>query len=441
VAFAEAPRVAAGYVSEDYLYGATTQDLMESVPALAWPDSVRTYNAMRFDPQIQGVLSAYSLPLQSADYLLNPKGCRDEVVELCAGAYGMQILGDNDGPGPFVRRGVQWADHLRLALLMLPFGHMPFAFSGDIEGTPRRYRLKVLSERMPQTITKIEVTRQGELSDVWQFGEKDPMKANALLWYVHNREGANWVGQSMLRSAYAPWLIKHEMWRVLATSSRRFGMGIPAVEAPPGGTDAQVQEAARLAAAMRVGDTAGMGLPSGFIAKIVGMTGSVPDTLAFVRYLDQQIAQSVLASVLTLDATPNGSRALGDTLVGLLKMSWLATAREIIYPANNLLAKLVDWNFGENEPVPSIQVTNLNRPEITAEAVKALMDAGAVKYDPNLEAAIRENYQLPERDETYVPPAPPQIGPAPTDPPEGEPAGVGKTTTTTTAPATEPAGA
>jgi hypothetical protein len=440
VAFADAPRIPGGYVSETNLYGTSAQDLMESVPALAWPESIRTYHAMRFDPQIAGVLSAYQLPLLSADWVLNPKGVPDEVAELCAGALGLPILGDNDGPGPFVRRGVQWHDHLRLALLMLIYGHMPFAYAGDIVGTPPRYRLTTLSERMPATITRLDVNDDGTLKSITQFGEKTDIKAEQLVWYAHQREGANWAGTSMLRAAYPAWLIKHEMWRVLATSSRRFGMGVPTVEAPPGATPAQVTEAARLAASMRVGDQAGIGLPAGFAAKLVGLTGGTPDTLGLVRYLDQQIAQSVLASVLNLDASPNGSRALGETLVGLLKMSWQATAREVIYPANLLLSRLVDWNFGEDIPVPSILCQNLNRPEATAESLKALMDAGAVTYDPTLENAAREQYQLPPRDEDYEPPAPPMppappagLDAAPTTAPPGQ-------TGRQPAPAAEPAG-
>lgn len=438
--FSGAPRVPSGYMSDStFPYANSMTDLMESVPALAWPESVRTYHAMRFDTQITGVLDAYFLPMLEASWVINPKGCRDEVVELCAGAYGMDILGDNDGPGPFVRRGIQWHNHLRLALLSLVYGHMPFAFAGEIVGTPPRYRLNVLDERLPSTITNINVNEDGSLKEIYQFGSKRPIPANQLLWYAHRREGANWTGQSMLRAAYPAWLIKHEMWRVMATSSRRFGMGVPAVEAPPGATEGQILEAQRLASAMRVGDQSGVGLPSGFTAKVIGMTGSVPDTLGWIRYLDQQIAQSVLASVLNLDASPNGSRALGDTMMGLLKKSWGATAREIIYPANQLLAKIVDWNFGEDEPVPSILCTDLGRDEATAESIKLLLDAGAVKYDPTLEAAVREAHNLPPRDEDYQPPVPPALAQnagldtGGNQPPTGTPAGQGA------APSTVPA--
>lgn len=450
---ADGPRAASGYVADTALYGDVITDLTESIPALAWPESVRTYNAMRNDPQIEAILSAYSLPLRSATWCFDPAGCRDEVVQMCADAYGLPILGDDEsGSGPFRRRGVLWDEHLDTALDMLIYGHMPFAIGGEVTGQPLRWKLTELSERLPSTITRIDVNPDGTLKEVLQFGSKQPIPASNLLWYAHRRRGGNWTGRSMLRSAYAPWLLKHEMWRVIATGSRRFGTGIPAVSAPAGATDAQHELAARLASAMRVGDQSGIGLPQGYTAQIIGMTGSFPDTLGFVRYLDQQMAQSVLASVLNLDASPNGSRALGDVLVRLLRQSWAATAKEIAIPANRLAANMVDWNYGEDEAVPRLIVRDLDRPDPTAEAIKQLMDAGAIKYDPNLEAAARDMYQLPQADPDYEAPIPPALVPnAATDPnaveddqaPDGGPAGQAapKNTTGTTTPVAEPAGA
>lgn len=417
----DAPRTSLGYVSDHNAYGAAMADMLENVSDLVWPASVTTYARMRNDPQIAATLNAITWPMRSGTWCVNPKGCKDEVVELVADGFGLPIMGNNDGPGPARRRGVDWDEHLRMALLMLVFGHMPFAERYEIKD--RRANLVELSERMPQTIAEIRTNDDGSLSEIIQTGEKKPIPASALTWYVHEREGAVWQGRSLLRTAYGPWLIKHEMWRVLATGSRRFGTGTPVVEAPPGATPAQVVEAARLSQSIRVGDQGGAGLPNGFKLTLAGITGGVPDTLEFVRYLDAQIAQAVLASVLNLDASPNGSRALGETLVGLLEMGWQTLATEVTTPATKTAVKIVDYNFGEDEPVPRIMATDINRPEATAEAIKAMMDCGALKYDPSLETFLRTRYKLPERDETYqppVPPPPPGQEPPPVDP-EGEP--------------------
>lgn len=430
MAISDAPRTLAGSMT-DGMYGTLALDLYEQVPALTYPLSIQTYGKMRHDPQIAAVLGAYTLPLRSATWAVNPRGCRDEVVQLCADAWGLPIAGNNDGPGPARRRGVMWDDHLRLALLMLPFGHSPFAMRFDVTGTPLRAKLAELSERLPQTISDIVINDDGSLKGIYQSGYSQNGKpqlipAEVLLWYAHEREGAAWQGRSMIRESYGPWLLKHEMWRVMAQSSRRFGMGVPTVTAPAGSTPADVTRAGEVAAGYRAGDQSGIGLPDGFKFDLAGLSGSVPDTIGFVRYLDAQIAQSVLASVLNLDSSANGSRALGETMIGLLQMSWTAVAREVTGPATKLNVQMVDYNWGEDEPAPAIICTDISRPEVTSEAIAALVACGAITPEITMENDLRVRYQLPVIEER---PAPIQVTPPAADPttaPETAPGVPGK---------------
>lgn len=419
---ADGPRVAAGYMSDSVVYGSALQDALETVADLSWPASVTTYHKMRRDPQIASTLHAYTRPLASATWAVDGDGCRAEVVEYAADAFGLPILGrDKRVQKGFRRRGVIWDEHLRLALLALVYGHMPFAFAGEVRDG--RWRLTEIAERLPSTISEINISDAGALKSIVQFGSKTEIPGTSLLWYTHEREGSNWVGTSMLREAYGPWLLKHEMWRVLATSSRRFGMGVPTVTAPPGATGAEVEQAARLAESMRVGDQSGVGLPDGFRPGLMGLSGSVPDTLAFVRYLDEQISQAVLASVLDLDSSPNGSRALGDVLVGLLRKGWEAAAREISIPASQLIGRMVDWNWGEEEPSPALVCTDLTNEDATYEAITALLGAGAISADPALEAALRKRFRLPQVDPEFEKKPASAYGlPAPGDPDAPAPA-------------------
>jgi hypothetical protein len=416
----DAPRTTSGYMSDYLGYGATFADATETVPDLMWPASISTYSKMRTDPQLTAILNAYTLPIRAGTWAVDPAGCRDEVVALVADDLGLPILGAADKPGPARRRGVKWDQHLRLALLMLVWGHMPFAQRYEIRGG--KARLAELAERMPSTITEIDTADDGTLKGVVQFGGDTMIKASNLVWYAREREGSAWQGRSMLRPAYGAWLLKHDAWRVLATSSRRFGAGTPVVHPPPGATPAQVAEAGRLAQSLRVGDQGGVGLPPGWSLELAGISGGVPDTLAFVRYLDAQMAQSVLATVLNLDSSANGSRALGDTLVGLLEMSWMATAKEIADPATGLSVQIVDYNFGDDEPAPRVVATDINRPEVTGEAIAQLVSTGAILPDPELDGWLRTRYQIPARDPET--PAQPAANPDPARP-VPVPAGVG----------------
>lgn len=418
--FSGAPRTAAGTLGVSY--DSLALDLYEQIPALTFPLSMQTYSRMRTDPQIAAILKAYSYPMRSANYVVSPTGCRDEVVSFIADAWGLPIQGDNDGPGPARRRGVQWDEHLRIALLMLPFGFSPFAKWYDIGGSPLRARLGGLEERLPQTITDIVVDDRGKMTGVHQLGSQDVIPVKDLLWYSHEREGSAYHGRSLLREAYAPWLLKHEMWRVIAQSGRRFGMGVPTVTAPAGSPPADVTAAADIASRYRAGDQAGIGLPSGFKFDLTGLSGSVPDTLGFVNYLDAQIAASVLAEILNLDTASNGNRALGDTVIGLLQMSWAATAKEITGPATDLNIEIVDLNWGEDEPAPRILCTDINRPEITSEALAELAKAGVLTTDLSMENDVRVRYSLPTIQERPAAPAAPEPTPAPVPAPDPVPA-------------------
>lgn len=392
----------------DLIWGNQGQGLMsdwlETTADLIWPLTVRTYGRMRRDPQLTAVLAAYTLPILRANWRIDGAGCRDEVVQMVADDLGLPILGIDAEPGPARRRGIAWADHLRLALLSLTYGHMPFERRYEIRNN--QARLINLGERLPHTITDIAVNNDGTLRSIRQepTGTID-IPARRLAWYVHDREGANWAGTSVLRPAYGPWLLKHEMWRVHATSIRRFGMGVPNVKAPAGATPGQVLEASRLAAAMRVGDQSGVGLPNGFELAITGMQGSVPDAMAFIRYLDQQQSTMALAGLIDLGNTTNGSRALGDTFLDLFLLSLQAVADDIASTATSghpgmpgIVTDIVDLNWGEDEPAPRIVCADVGENhELNAEAISKLIASGALTADADLEAYLRGTYRLPAR--------------------------------------------
>ncbi|MCA1570778.1 MAG: DUF935 domain-containing protein [Chloroflexi bacterium] len=409
-----APTSAIGYISGADGFNGLLADFLEDVPALRWPDSVAVYEKMRRDPQITAVLAALTLPVRRATWAVDPNGAADRVTMAVAEDVGLPILGAQDDPPPTRRRGVKWPTHLRLALLKLVFGHMPFERRYDIRDG--QARLVALSERMPATIASIEVNRDGSLKQIEQYPltveKATPIPAARLAWYANDQEGAHWQGRSLLRSAYGPWLFKHEMQRVLATSSRRFGMGIPTVTAPPGATPAQIMEAQRLASAARGGEQGGAGLPSGFTYALQGMTGSTPDTLGFIKYLDGQIAKAPLAQFLELGSTDTGARALGESFVDFFTLALQTLAETLADEATDyVVLDLVNLNWGEDEPAPRIVCADVGtQNQATADALAMLLNAGALSPDPELESYVRKEWSLPQR---LTPAAPP---PAPGPP-------------------------
>lgn len=400
----------------DLSWGTWGQGLLtewfETAGDLIWPQSVVTYGRMRHDPQIKAVLSAYKLPILRATWALDPDGCRDEVVSHVSDDLGVGIMGDDSGPGPARRRGVIWHRHLKEALNFLVFGHMPFERRYEITGTgPGSAHLANLGARMPWTIAQMHIDDHGILDYIEQTTQRDPIPGDRLAWYVNEQEGSNWAGMSMLRPAFGAWLLKHETWRVHATSIRRFGMGVPTVEAPPGATQQQVIQAQQLASSMRAGDSAGMGIPQGFKASLMGMTGSVPDALAFIKYLDGAMAKMVLAGLIELGNTDHGSRALGETFMDLFQLSLQSVADEVATTATSgypglpgIITDLVDQNWGEDEPAPRLVCTDVGENyDVTAQSLQQLTVSGAMSPDPALDEWVRRTWRLPKRTNDWTP--------------------------------------
>ncbi len=403
--------------------GGILTEWAESVPDLMWPESIRTYGRMRRDPKLTAVLHAFYLPILRSTWVVDPEGVTNsKAVDLVAGDLGLGILGEKKPP-PFTGpQGFHFYDHVRLALLSLVFGHFPFEkWFNQSKGLTH---LAGLEERQPHTIAIIDLEDSGYIREVTQNTQMVPLPAQRLLWYCREREGANWSGVSILRACYTPWILKHETLRVHATSLRRFGMGVPTVNAPPGATPSQITEAGQLAAGFRAGDQAGVGLPAGFTFNLTGITGTVPDAVAFLGYLDQQMVGSALAQMLELGmGGRGGARALGETFLDFFLLALQAAADALGNTCTygdpgmaGVSRALVDYNFGPDEPCPKIISADVgDRHEVTALALQQLLASGAISPDENLEAYVRDVWNLPDR--AVIPLAPGMPGAPGTLPP------------------------
>jgi uncharacterized protein DUF935 len=428
-----APLSVKGYVDPFQVgsrWGSLYGDILEHIPDLMFPNSVQVYARMRRDPQVSAILQGWTLQLRRAQWQLDPSGCRDEVVRRVADDMGLGVVGD-DKPGAARLRGVSWGEHLRAALGMLPFGFSAFEMQAD--ASTGVARLEGLLERPQWTIPHIHVDGKtgallGATQDRAAVTDSPQISADRLVWYAHEREGANWAGTSLLRSCYASWLIKEEMRRIHGISNKRWGAGVPVMEALPGTnpSPAAMTEAMQMAAAARAGETAGAASPPGFVLKLIGLSGSVPDTLGFIRWLDQQMSRTALMGFLDLGDTSNGSRALGEAFVDSLMLALEAAAEHVADVATRqIAARLVDWNYGDSEPVPRVRVSGIgSRREITAESLQMLLSSGALAADPGLEAWVRREYRLPEREDADEQPVkvPGSDLPKPSEPPADPPA-------------------
>lgn len=389
----------------------------EESPDLQWPHNIAVYDRMRRqDSQIRSVIRAVVMPILRSPWAIDPTGSPDHVAEFVARNLGLPIRGQEDQPLTLLRRRgrFSWPTHLRHALLMLVHGHSYFETVHRFDERAGLWGLRKLAWRPPRTISKIEVAADGGLVAIEQqaspYGSRVArIGVRDLVAYVHEREGGDWLGQSLLRSAYKPWLLKDRALMSQSISNDRNGSGLPVyygAPVPDGYSQEKGEQFQRdqlatgldLARRIRSGDTAGASAPHGAKIALQGVEGTLPNIDPEIRYHDEQIARAVLAHFLNL-GTETGSWALGKTFADFFTMSLQAVADDVADVTNlHVIEDLVDVNFGEDVPAPRVVCREIGS-DLAVKELVDLIKCGAVRVDNRLESYIRDGLGLPGADE------------------------------------------
>lgn len=391
-------------------------DVHEDTPELQWPANIASFDKMRRqDAQVIQTLRAVMLPIRRTQWRIDPNGADEAIVEHVANDLGLPIQGRPGRTVTRTRNRFDWNQHLRLALLSLVFGHSYFEQVYEI--VDGRAHLAKLGWRPPRTIRSIDVARDGGLIAIHQDGilgtaNDITIPVDRLVAYVNEREGGNWLGQSLLRPAYKFWLLKDLLLRVQAQSVDRNGMGVPVYESAEvdptvQGDDRtareqrQIDEGQMVASGVRSGDDSGVSLPHGAKLSLLGVEGTLPDANTPIRYYDEQIARAVLANFLTLGGdNSTGSYALGDTFQDFFTLSLQTVALDIANTTTqHVVEDLVDLNYGPDVPAPRVVFDEIgSKHPVTAQAIYQLVQVGALRMDDPLEEYLRTTYGLPPID-------------------------------------------
>ena len=394
---------------------------------LQFPQSIPIYDALRSqDGHVGSVLNAILLPITSANWDLKTDGVRQEVVDLVRNELGLPAPGE--ALNRRRRHGISWVEHItQAAETTLWAGFCPFeqvysvapAAEHENYGLEDVVHLRKVAQRLPRTITKIEVASDGGLKAIHQtspLSVLDDVKipVERLLFYVNRREGSDWSGRSMLRQAYKHWLIKDVLLRLDAQAAERNSMGIPVVYYTSEDQKAAAEEAVRN---FRAGANAGMVLPLTCKLEVVGTSGSTLNLVDRIQYHDREISGSALAMFLDLGHDGGlGSGNIGEVHLGVFMASVQSFANQLAETATeHLVRDLVEHNFGPEEPYPSLTPGDLTANQgISISSLKELVDAGIIVPDAVLEEYIRTKNGLPSADLETARTAPaPTPAPAP----------------------------
>ncbi|WP_256991802.1 MULTISPECIES: DUF935 domain-containing protein [unclassified Rhodococcus (in: high G+C Gram-positive bacteria)] len=399
-----------GYANANgHMTGGSYWDVeVEETPELRWPLASRVYEQMkRQDAQIKSVLRAVSLPVMRTGWRLDPNGSDPEVYEHVSQDLGLPIHGMEPKPRGRTKGRFSWQEHLQNALLSIQYGHMFFEQEYAVDETTGLLRLRKLGPRMPRTISAINVARDGGLVSIEQYDADKPIPVTQLVAYVYEKEGADWLGNSLLRPAYKNWLLKDRLLRVQAQTIERNGMGVPVYEAGERDEQAQLDKGEDIARSYRSGDASGAALPWKARLRLLGVEGNLPDAQPAINYHDAQIGRAVLAHFLNL-GDKTGSWALGSTFADFFVMSLQTLADALCETANqHIVEDLVDLNWGPEVAAPRIVFDEIgSRHDAVAPALKMLVDGGLLDPDEAIKAAVRQAYGLPLGSGSPATPAP-----------------------------------
>lgn len=350
---------------------------------------VDVYNQMRLgDATVRATLLVIKLPILSARWWVEPasQARKDrqvaEFVEDC-------IFNDMSRT---------WQETLQENLLYLDFGRMPFEIVWKFrdDGT---IGIDKLASRWPSTIYSWQMSNgKAGITQQTASGRYDiPMEK--LIIFVNQKEGNNWEGVSILRSAYKHWFMKDKMYLIDAMAMERHGLGVPYAKKPTGTRDGEEDDMEEMLRNLRVNEKGYIIFPDGWEVGFLDMkSATVKNPIQMIQHHDRQISKNILAQFLELGSGSTGSFALNESQSKLFILSLEAVAAYVRDNWNKyVIKKLVDYNFIVDD-YPELQFEKIGNVDVNmlTTAYQRCVQIGAIRPQEEDERYLRDIMDLPE---------------------------------------------
>lgn len=378
---------------------------------LIGPLGQQTFDTMyRTDPDIHRLVLMVASPVQAASWTLEPYGgddATDQDREIADTIW--WALNNYMSPN--------FTQHLSEALpIMIRGGFAPFEqIWATTEHKGKTLTLpKSLQVRLPRSIWRWWQDDFGQLTHIGQLLPNKPdviIPASELVYYRLGGEGDNWMGTSMLRSAYKPWMIKDKLERIDAVGQERKAVGVPICYPPQNADNATRSQVESILANMHLSEVAylmapgpkqglpGMSPGEGWLFDVIKFDSSSGESIqASLTYHQLAIAGSVLGDFMQLGHHQVGARATADVQEDPFLTAVDAFAQIGPLPPLNALVDRItklNWPTAEGSPTFTINLTDAASLSEIAAYVQLLISAGAMNADPELEDWLRERADLP----------------------------------------------
>lgn len=291
-----------------------------------------------------------------------------------------------------------------------------------VELPPRLFvTLRKMSIRLPKTIVKWNVDRAGDLVSITQQApvsnddgsqtyEEITIRASELVVFVNEKWGDEWMGTSILRAAYKPWVLKEVIEKTMGIAYERHGVGIPVGYIPRDreGDTALMDEMETKLTNLRAGEFSYLLFPGpkstgnmpGFDFEIVSPGGSMPDFEKALTFLRGEIKGALLIRFSELGHGQTGARATSQTQSEVWYAALNGMAHMIAGQMNTLIRRLVDINYPGVERYPTLKFSGIKERNLLefAQAVALLANAEMIHADSPTRAWVRSGIDAPDED-------------------------------------------
>jgi len=355
-----------------------------------------TLRKMRFDPQVKACLLVLKLPILQVDWSLQAK--TEEGKQIAAWCESMLSEYMDDSIEYYTREILTALDFGRSItekvwqLKEVPVDPDNPESSKTEERIiplklktydPRNIRIQLDPETLKLT-GAVQVVKNKEV----------PIPAEKLMIYSHEKEFGNYNGESALRAAYKPWMIKEFLQRFWNIALERFGTPLSTMNVPQGGS---LKKAISLMDMVKT--KSGIPLPEGYEMEIHNLANTGMSFKDAIEYQDVQIARAMLIPDLVFANSGTGAYSLSKTHEGFFEMRLNGITQEVgdLY-SKYLIKQLVQYNYGEVREYPAFKFANVGQEDLTmlGNVIKQMIDGSVIAPS---ESWIRERLGFPSPDD------------------------------------------
>jgi len=382
----------------------------EQIPELRDKLGIRKwYDLKRNDGAIRGSLRLLKTPIQAAHWFIEPAS--DSALDKNIAKFVEKCLMED--------LNVDWSQVLDDVLLQFEYGYMVFekVYKFNEDG---KIILQKLAPRHPLDIREWVFDDQGGPAGIImepfvpygnQFGTgmlqfpdtpASPMPnlgqfipVRKLAIFSLEPEAGDLRGISVLRSAYKHWYYKDTLYKIDAIQKERHGIGVPVIKLPPGFSAADKLLADQLGRNLRTNDRAHIVIPANWEILFAKLEGQPVSCIESIDHHNSQIKTNILAPFMD-EASP------GETSMDMFFKSTRYLANGIANIFNkHIIKQLVDLNFkrGAYPRLRARRIGEWNDLRTLSFAIRNFVGAGLITPDDVLEAALREESDLPPMDQ------------------------------------------